>query len=549
MVKSKLLGDIVNVAHITLDSTQTRQLEQHYIAQYGDYNLMQMAAKAMFDKLWAMIDDDTTVLIFTGSGNNGRDGFVIGKLCQEKGIPTSVIEVLPVKMGISAYEAKKDYLSASGHILLLDDVLTEDGLEVLCISLGISKSANTSNSTNIIIIDAITGIGFPDKSKVNTQKESYQKMLKAVELINDLKSKACDFVKVVSIDIPSLLSAQYGTTPSKNAVVSDLTLTVFTLKPGLFLGEARNYVSNIIAVLNDLAGFKEEVTKLLAQDNTLLTLDYNAIRPLLPKRANIAHKGDVGKLFLIGGNYGMCGALLIASLATLYSGAGLICSYPLSEETSLFNIKAPELLTATSDDFYSRLSWANVCLIGPGLGKTDRVTKFTKYLRIALAEGENKKPFVIDADGLYILDEIGANNFKGGLVITPHIGEAAKLLATSIENVNDNMLSSAQNLAARYHAVCVLKGATTVICDEHNHIVIAPTGVSGMASGGMGDLLSGLITSMIGQGLPIFEAAVVAVLIHGSAGKLNAKKYGNIGTHATSLLDDIRLLVNGLVTV
>lgn len=583
-----LLNNKTTLSHIVLDSTQTRQIEKVFLDKYGDFELMKMAATAMYNKILKRLSNEDKILIWTGSGNNGGDGFIIGSLLLKAGYTVGVIEVLPPKASKTVSIAKNLYLNEGGKCTNFSDVFKEDLhlVDDLCKECSKDKQVtknriNTSNKSknvkkNIVIIDAITGIGFPEPTKVRTDSLSYQIMAKAVTIINLLKLDkekillvkslglnnkvqefeeflGCEWIfksigkvrEIISIDIPSLLNADIGQAPFDLAVKSDLTLTVFTLKNGLYLGHAKEFVKKVKLVLNDLDGLDELI---FSSDELLKSyvLDYKIIKSLLPIRSEVAHKGSVGKLLAVGGNKDMTGALVIASLGSLYTGIGLVCALPLSKNTDVFNIKAPEILTASIDSLDKRLKWANVYLIGPGLGQTeDAKLIFKKVISFVTKNANLKQGLVIDADGLLALKSIKKKYFGENVVITPHLKEAADLLDITVDEFNSKPCSYAHKISKKYSVVCVIKSSTTIIVEPKGKTFIIPTGTSGMASGGMGDLLSGIISSLLGQGFSALESAIIGVLIHGQAGKFNALKYGNIGLHATTMLDDIRLLING----
>jgi ADP-dependent NAD(P)H-hydrate dehydratase / NAD(P)H-hydrate epimerase len=476
---------------------------------------MRLAAEEMSKIIikLALINGWRSFIIFVGSGNNGGDGYVIGEFLLKQGfMSVALVPVMPLKPNICANEARNDYLKNGGCETCYDEYQHYD-----------------------CVIDAITGIGLTSINSKNINE--YNLICNFVEIIN--KINAC----VISVDIPSLLSANNGLPIGEYAVKADYTLTVFSLKPGCLLGYAKDYCGKVFVVLNNLENF-EEISKNTENNGVQIrNIDYLSMKPFLPKRLKCVHKGDVGKILLVGGNNGMAGALIITSLGALRSGAGLICSFPIAGETTSFNYCAPEIMLTDLDNLPYRLSWSDTCVFGPGLGKTDKNQEL--FDSIYCYCSKNGKKLVIDADGLYYLKNSKVNFIESELVLTPHLGEAAMLCDATINEVMHDPMKFAFDIAHKYHAICVLKSATTLVCDSDKHYYIASVGSPGMASGGMGDLLSGIIGSLLSQGNDALKSALLAVVIHGHAGEMEEEKYGAIGMCATDLLDDIRLSLNG----
>lgn len=498
-----------------LDITQTRTLEKIYLEK-NDYGLMRQAAYAMYEKIaeFAKINHWKSFLIFTGSGNNGGDGYVIGELLLKNGFDkVSIIPVLPQKENISANLARKDYLSLGGL-----EIPYEKDLSCDC------------------IIDAITGIGIPYTADIETP--NFKVMQEYVNVINGMNTQ------VVSIDLPSLLCSENGLPIGGVAVRANYTLTVFTLKPGCLLGYAKDYCGEVSVVLNTLPKFKQVSESVALNGCHIRSINYSLLKPLLPQRSKCAHKGSVGRVLLVGGNKGMTGALIISALGALRTGAGLICALPISGEVLAFNSIKPEIMTAEIKDFMDKLIWASACVFGPGLGKNDGEQAFNDFYKII---STNEKSAVIDADGLFYLHEanskFSSNNVN--IIVTPHVGEAAMLCNTSVNEIISDPIAHAFKIAKTYNVICVLKSASTIVCDPFDHAYIASVGSSGMASGGMGDLLSGIIGSLLAQGYNGLTAACLGVAIHGQAGQLEEELNGAIGMCATDLLSRIRLLLNG----
>ncbi|EGA3648809.1 NAD(P)H-hydrate dehydratase, partial [Salmonella enterica] len=258
---------------------------------------------------------------------------------------------------------------------------------------------------------------------------------------------------------------------------------------------------------------------------------------LTPRRPT-SHKGDHGRLAIIGGDQGTAGAIRMAGEAALRTGAGLVRVLTRGENIAPLLTARPELMVheLTPQSLEESLTWADVVVIGPGLGQQEWGKK-------ALQKVENvRKPMLWDADALNLL-AINPDK-RHNRVITPHPGEAARLLGCSVAEIESDRLLSAQRLVKRYGGVVVLKGAGTIIAAEHHPLAIIDAGNAGMASGGMGDVLSGIIGALLGQKFTPYDAACVGCVAHGAAADLLAARYGARGMLATDLFTTLRRIVN-----
>jgi NAD(P)H-hydrate epimerase len=270
--------------------------------------------------------------------------------------------------------------------------------------------------------------------------------------------------------------------------------------------------------------------------------------PQLPVRAAEAHKGDFGRVFVIAGSRGMVGAGCLAAKAALRSGAGLVT---LAVPASVWDVAATKLTCVMTAGFadtpggafaesafeplMERSGRADVVALGPGLGREVETGRLVRKLAEKL-----EPPLVIDADGLFHLsgrlDRLKGR--KSSTVVTPHPGEMANLIGSDTAEVQADRVGTAKNVAREYHVVCVLKGAGTVVSDGRRTYVNT-TGNPGMATGGTGDVLTGVIAGLIGQGLSAFDASVLGVYLHGLAGDLAAEHFGVHGLIASDVLDSL----------
>jgi NAD(P)H-hydrate epimerase len=270
------------------------------------------------------------------------------------------------------------------------------------------------------------------------------------------------------------------------------------------------------------------------------TIDLNTLKQnYLKPRAKFSHKGDFGHVFVIGGEVGMAGAVKMAGEAALRTGAGLVSVLTQPQHAAMLNATRPELMTPRclqADDLHGVTARASVLAIGPGLGRLQWGQKlFAESLKIT-------KPKIIDADALWFLSRDKAKN--DNWILTPHPGEAAQLLNITTTAVQAHRQQTVQALQIKYGGVVILKGAGTLVYDGKHPVHICEAGNPGMASGGMGDVLTGIIAGLVAQKIPLFEAACLGVILHTAAGDLSAQKAGERGMLATDLFDELRSLIN-----
>ncbi len=266
-----------------------------------------------------------------------------------------------------------------------------------------------------------------------------------------------------------------------------------------------------------------------------------------PERRKDSHKGDYGKVFVVAGSAGLTGAAYLCCQGALRSGSGLVTNGIPEPLNKVMEVKLTEAMTlplpSTSNKSLSLaaegviLKFAAKCdvvALGPGLGKNEETLVLTKHLAEKI-----EVPLVLDADGINAIDgEVDIlKNRRGRTIITPHPGEMAKLMGKTIQDVQKNRIDAAKAIAEVTGSVVVLKGHATVVADKSGATFINDTGNSGMATGGMGDILTGMIASFVGQGIDDFSSAVVAVYLHGLAGDIAADKKGPFSMIATDILE------------
>jgi len=336
---------------------------------------------------------------------------------------------------------------------------------------------------------------------------------------------------VLSIDIPSGLAADTGQVEG-SAMQAELTVTFIGHKPGLYTGEGPACCGEI--VFDDLgvpAGVYARVAPCARLDNG------QTPNPFPAPRRRTAHKGDFGHVLVIGGDHGMNGAARLAGEAALRSGAGLVSLATRQAHAASLAAACPELMChgiETAAGLKPLLARADVVVAGPGLGRSEWAQQLLS------ATLESAQPLVLDADALNLL--AGEPLTRADWILTPHPGEAARLLATTTAEIQADRLAAGQALQARWHGTVVLKGAGTLVCAADALPVICATGNPGMAAAGMGDVLSGITAALLAQGLSQARAAQAAVILHGAAGD-RAARQGERGRLARDLIAEFPALL------
>jgi NAD(P)H-hydrate epimerase len=462
------------------------------------FSLMERAGQAVFAIGMAQYPAANHWLVCCGQGNNGGDGYIVASLAKSVGIYVTVWQFgNPEELQGDAYGAYQHWLSHGGVVLPVADELPEEV---------------------DVVIDALLGTGL--------QGEVRAEMGAVIDRLNQSTKP------IIAVDIPSGLCADTGNVLGV-AIHADHTVSFIGLKQGLITGKARDYVGKL-----HYAGLGIEETFNLQNQATVKAIDPKSLNKLLPKRRACSHKGHHGRTLLVGGNIGMGGAIILAAMACAKSGVGLAAVMSHANNVTPLLVSVPEVMSCDWENermLLERVDWCDVIAIGPGLGRDNKAKRL-----LSLAQS-SPKPKVADADALYFLGL--EPNLDDQRIITPHPGEASHLLGVPIETIEQNRFSAVQALQGKFGGVAVLKGAGTLVCDgQDTYVCLA--GNPGMASGGMGDVLSGIIASLLAQGLNLSEAARIGVLIHSMAADNSASEHGERGLLASDLLHYIRRLVN-----
>ncbi|HCH22945.1 MAG TPA: bifunctional ADP-dependent NAD(P)H-hydrate dehydratase/NAD(P)H-hydrate epimerase [Oceanospirillaceae bacterium] len=469
-------------------AAQARELDRLTIEQgkVPGYLLMCRAGRFSFSQIQNYWPACRSLLVLCGKGNNGGDGYVIAKLAHQAGMQVRLF-------------SSCDPQTLTGDALL---AYQDCGVEV---EVGVDQLPLDAAD---VLVDALLGTGA--QGAVRGVCQTWIEQINAV-------GKA-----VLSVDLPSGLGADTGQVLGC-AVKATVTACFIGRKRGLYTGQARAYVGAIVfSDLSVRSGIYEQVPSAVS------LLDQSS-HTKLPKRLATSYKTSHGHVFVVGGDVGTFGAVLLSAQACARAGAGLVSVYTPPEHGLWVTMAQPELMLV-------RDNWplASVLVVGPGLGQAKFGQQAWAY---ALAQ---HKPMVVDADGLNLLAQQYLQPPKrDNWILTPHPGEAARLLGCSVEEVEQDRFAAVQALQQRYGGAVMLKGAGTLIADRHGHVSVLGVGNAGMASGGMGDVLAGVCGALLAQGLSVDEAAAYGAWLHSSAAD-TAAEGGQRGMLASDLLPLIR---------
>ncbi len=488
-----------------------RQIEEDAMEGAGipSLVLMERAALSVVEEIRQRVDAPS-VLCVCGMGNNGADGLAVARILAESNISVEVFCLGKEEHATAEWRRQREILDAVGVLVV----------------------KNPSLSEYTVIVDAVFGIGL----KRNVEGI----FAKSIEQINESGAF------VVAVDMPSGISASTGERLSI-AVRADVTVTFGAWKAGLVF-----YPGAICAgeVVVKQIGFPAR--SFLAVKPQLYTFD-DKITGMLPKRMPDFHKGTAGKLLVIAGSKNMAGAAYLAASAAYHMGAGLVRIFTAEANRVSLQQLLPEavLVTYETGEEISRLlgeslAWADAVVAGPGMGmatlSVNIVEELSKY-----AARHKQKSYVLDADALNIVS-CHAELWKGFFdcsVITPHMGELARIAGIDIGSIKKNRIACVKRVAAEYHTICVSKDARTIVCEAEGPCYVNISGNSGMAKAGSGDVLSGIIACLALK-LPIRRAAELGVYLHGLAGDMAKKKLGEYAMMASDLIEQVGYLTKML---
>lgn len=489
--------------HRLYTGAAVRELDRRAIDEQGvdAHELMCRAGAAAFRLLRLRWPDARSVLVCCGGGNNGGDGLVVGRLALAAGLQVTLRQHGgPDRLHGAAARAHADFVATGGRAQPLA------GLEPTGVD---------------VVIDGLLGTGL--------DRPVRDDIASAIDAIN------AGGRPVLALDVPSGLDADSGAVRG-TAIVAHATMTFIGYKRGLFTGAAARHCGSLFL---DRLGTPDLIHAGVEPWSPLINRDWVAAR--MPRRLPAAHKGMAGRLLVVAGNEGMAGAARLAGEAGLRAGAGLVTVATRPQHTAALTAARPELMTRGIDDPRARLprllAGADAVVVGPGLGRDD-------WARAALATvlADGPGPRVIDADGLNLLAAEGWQAGDGA-VLTPHPGEAARLLGQSVAAVEDDRFAAQAELVRRGGAaVVVLKGAGTLVGPVDGRVAVAGGAIPALATGGTGDVLAGAIGGLLAQGCTPGVAAAAAAWLHAAAARrvIGTRDCGLLAGDLLPVLGDLR---------
>ena len=454
-------------------------------------------------------------VIVCSSGNNGGDGFAVARHLLNRG---NYVEIF----SLGSEE------NMSSDALVNFNIIRNMGAKIIKVSNNEELDILRESIIHCeITIDAIFGTGI--------SREVGGIYSLAITIMNE-NSKY-----ILSIDVPSGFDCNSGKVMG-NCIISNKTVTFELYKKGFLGYDAESLTGEIIV---EGIGIPRSVVDKFHEDEYLMDIDF--MKGVIKKRNKYSHKGDFGRTLILAGSIGFTGAAYISTQAAVRSGAGLVTLCCDSSIQNILSEKLVEAMTVSTND-EKRLDpliiKSNCIAIGPGLGNNHGTLKLLEKVLL-----NSKCPVVIDSDGLNVLEgnlEM-LKNRKCQIVLTPHMGEMARISGFSIDEINENKIDIAKAFAKTHDVVLLLKGFNTIITDGKT-VQINPTGSSAMASGGMGDCLTGIISSFISQGYDIFTSACAGAYIHGYCGdKLSKKMFCVNANHIIEALPSIIKEIQDLV--
>jgi NAD(P)H-hydrate epimerase len=481
-------------------SSQIRECERIAVKKLGvtEMELMARAGMAAFKVMRHQFPTVQKIAVFCGSGNNAGDGYVLARLAHEAGYSVIINQYKqPDQLPPAAREAALDAISAGVPCQAMDDSVDQD---------------------TQLIVDALLGTGL--------QGDVREPMIGAIHLINSSE------LPVLAMDVPSGLDADTGKVMGA-CVRASATVTFIGYKLGLMTLDGPDQSGHISCHDLDLSACLATLIPIAH------VLKYDSTAASLPKRPRNCHKRDFGHVLVIGGDYGMPGAVGLVAEAALRVGAGMVTIGTRPEHAHQALARLPEAMVyglKTVNDLMPLIANATHCVIGPGLGTSD----WAKELFIQVIASQ--LPMIIDASALRLLAQFPQQD--DNWVLTPHPGEAASLLGCSTQSIQADRYHSVSQLQVTFGGNIVLKGVGSLVRTAEPATYLCDAGNPGMATAGMGDVLSGVIAGLAAQGLSLEEAAKLGVWIHAHAADLAVRHEGERGLIATDLMSYLRHLVN-----
>lgn len=483
------------------DGAQMKRADEYTIREIGIPSpvLMERAALQTVAVMRARSVDVSRALVVCGSGNNGGDGFAVARLLSEEGETPEIL-----------FAGKEGSLSEECR---LQKRIAEH--------MGIKMITELPDKEYTVIIDALFGVGL--------SREISGRYRMVVEWMNARKCRK------VAVDIPSGVCARTGRILGA-AFCAELTVAMACVKAGCEWYPGKSCSGETVPVPIGIS------TDLFADDpEVCITYDRDDIAGMLPVRSPDSHKGSFGKVLMVTGSSGMAGAAYLSAKAAYSAGAGLVQIYTHEDNRAVLQQLLPEAIVSCYGGYDEKrldalLEWADVICTGCGLGLSETSERIlTRILECAA------RPCVVDADGLNLLsrDMTRLERAKAPLILTPHMKEMSRLTGYSVGELKDRRLDILRAFAGRYPVVCVLKDSRTAVCEKERPVFVNLAGNSAMAKGGAGDVLAGVISGLLAQGMASYDGAALGVYLHACGGDEARKRKGSYSVLAGDLITGI----------
>ena len=511
---------------ILLTGEQMKRVDQDTIQRIGipSLVLMERAALAVAEEADRLMKaayperkpEELRILAACGTGNNGADGIAAGRILHGWGYDVTVLLAGNPEHASPENQLQKEIASR--------------------LFVPVEEASSYVTGTCQLILDALFGIGL-----TRPVEGAYKELIQLLQ-----EKKASGEARVIAVDIPSGIHSGTGAVLG-TALEADVTVTFGFGKTGLYLYPGRTWAGR--TVIADI-GFSSQSLDHSGWDARRMTREDLA---RLPKRAADGNKGTFGRVLVIAGSKGMCGAAYLSALAAYRTGAGLVKVLTVPENRAILQTRLPEAIVETyeteepeAESFRKEIErhcdWADVIVLGPGLGRE----KYVAYLT-ELVLSYAYVPVVLDADGLNAVatHPYLTRYFTENIIVTPHMGEMSRLCGCTVEELKADPVRAAKEYSSRNSAVCVLKDAATVTADKDGDVWVNTSGCSAMAKGGSGDVLTGVIAGLLARGMEGAEVAALGVYLHGLAGEMAAARHGQQGVLAEEIADCVPLCEPG----
>lgn len=477
--------------------------------------LMEQAAMHFVWKLCSVLNEKEykNVIVFCGLGNNGADGIAIARLLNERGIHTKICKIKDIL---------KEKNATSQSFQVQESIYHAYNYPVL------NNMEQAIDEKYDLVIDAVFGIGLSR----NLNKE-YIKILEFINHLTGLK---------VAVDMPSGINSDNGQIMGA-AVACDYTITFSFEKLGQYLWPGNEYTGKTLVV--DM-GITQK--SWLEKKPAMAYLEKEDLNKL-PKRAAHSNKGTFGKVLIIAGSPNMAGAAIFSAKAAYRCGVGLVKVFTNESNRSIIQTSVPEVILSTYENKLNKekliedIQWADAIVVGPGISSSKTAKEMVELVRTSASV-----PVVWDADALNIIAE-HTNKLllpHTEYIMTPHLGEFSRLTGNTISWIQNHLVESAVDFARTYDVICVLKDFHSVTANPYGLSYLNLSGNNGMASGGSGDVLSGIIGAFLAQGMKGLSAAAYGTYIHGLAGDFARKRMGTHAMMASDLIEALKDVWKGI---